>query len=361
MKLSKKKKKNLKTNILLVFLLIIAGISMYLDFSGKYDKHENPNNEISEIIEGKCFRYTKKGHIVNESNKCDNVDYLEIPSSIDGINITEIDENAAIGGYKYIMIPSTIQVINKNAFSGENLEGIINESQLLTFDNNSIKDNSGIKLYTVLNPNVVMSKCYLNGKMKSCDKVNTELIQLTTKITKEVPIVMNASTQIEGKSIDKLELSKDKATIKGYEVFLDNLEYVNAAPANKTLEDGKIYSIEISIPDKPYLYEIEQQNITATVRLDDSISKNIELKVNYINLNENKEVEIDLKTNINVIGTINNLELLNTDDIYLYVDLNNLYDGEYELEPIIKFNNSFIKCEYKDKIKVVIKSKIEEQ
>lgn len=337
-------KKNIGVDIILLFLFIIAFISMYFDLSGKYRKRNLPINDISDVIEGKCFRYTKKGHIVSEINRCsDYDDYLEIPSSIDGVTITAIDDDALIDDYKYIKIPSSIISIGKASFTGNGLVGIINQSLLLNFDNNSIQNNTGVTFYSVLNPNLALLKCYKDGKATSCEKLNTKLEQITSVDTKDVDIKVVGNTNINTNSIDSLELNKNKYTIKGYKPFLDMIDYVIATPVNNVFEDGKIYSLDINLGYKPYLYEVDEQHITATVRLDKTVYREIISNISFVNIEDGLDFVVDKNDfQLKISGTNKNLESLTPDDIRVYIDLESLGEGEYELVPNVEFSNNFI-------------------
>ena len=304
-----------------------------------FDKPDNNNNVDNLILSNECFRYTEKGAIIE--NYCDDEEhkYLEIPSIIDGITITEI-ENIDLYYAETIKIPNTIKKINNNTFIYNTFgslekKQIINESQHIEFDCSKL-DN--YKIYSVENTSLLSKNC-------------NNIIKLTQKENKEVPININLSTISNYEEIENIILSNEKVVLNGYKELLLEINSIDAYIDSERIEN-KTYNLELK---EPYgIDSINLNNITADIKLGEVITNEYIVNLDIRNLNDKYSIEFvnDSDKNIKVYakGTNNNLSNLNITDINAYLDLYLMDEPKSELEvqkfPVfLKTKNNKVKLE----------------
>ena len=164
---------------------------------------------------------------------------------------------------------------------------------------------------------------------------------------KTVPILLNLNGEVQsGMAIDSVQMDHQTTVIYAPESVLAGISnvYVNL-DASQLLSDSQIVA-PVTLPSGVTSSEVNSVNLD--VRLNVVESKTIEnIPINYRNNNNSygaSEVDTTVVT-ATITGTASNIEKVTAEDISVYIDVNELEPGTYDLPLQVEFNsNMFVKC-----------------
>ena len=196
---------------------------------------------------------------------------------------------------------------------------------------------------------------------KDGNKVNIEIVpstvEATVKITspsKEVPIKLIASGELDGKAIKELTTPTPTVTIYGSDTALDAIEYLPVTVDVSGVSDDKEYNINLIKPSG--VREISIRNIAVKLTVDEIVSKDIaDIKIDPINIGEGlKAIAMSEESSVAIVivnGSKDVIDSLNVDSIKAYIDLSGLGVGEHEVD--VKVEGTDTKLTYATRVKKV--------
>ena len=177
-----------------------------------------------------------------------------------------------------------------------------------------------------------------NGKIINVEvipKTITAKLQITSP-QKEVPIKVVPTGDVAlGKSIKSIETNITKVTVYGKSSVVNNMDSLTVKVNVDELNADKTFNITLEKPDG--ITELSENQITVTVRLDQSDSKVVEgVRIRTENLADNYSVNAlsanDSTVNVKVTGSSEAIKNITADNIKAYVDLKNAKVGENKLK-----------------------------
>ena len=177
-----------------------------------------------------------------------------------------------------------------------------------------------------------------NGKIINVEvipKTITAKLQITSP-QKEVPIKVVPTGDVAlGKSIKSIETNISKVTVYGKSSVVNNMDSLTVKVNVDELNADKTFNITLEKPDG--ITELSENQITVTVRLDQSDSKVVEgVRIRTENLADNYSVNAlsanDSTVNVKVTGSSEAIKNITADNIKAYVDLKNAKVGENKLK-----------------------------
>ena len=177
-----------------------------------------------------------------------------------------------------------------------------------------------------------------NGKIINVEvipKTITAKLQITSP-QKEVPIKVVPTGDVAlGKSIKSIETNITKVTVYGKSSVVNNMDSLTVKVNVDELNADKTFNITLEKPDG--ITELSENQITVTVRLDQSDSKVVEgVRIRTENLADNYSVNAlsanDSTVNVKVTGSSEAIKNITADNIKAYVDLKNSKVGENKLK-----------------------------
>ena len=200
------------------------------------------------------------------------------------------------------------------------------------------------------------------------NKVNIEIvpatISATIKITspsKDVPIKLIASGELDGKSIKSLTSSVSMVTIYGSEAALASVEFLPVTVDVSGVSENRKYNINLVKPSG--VREISVKTVEVDLVVDEIVSRDIkDIRIDSINVGTGLKVSAltaeDSTATIIVNGSKSVIDSLDPTTIKAYIDVTGLSIGEHEVE--VKVTGSDTKITYASrvkKVKVVISKK----
>ena len=182
------------------------------------------------------------------------------------------------------------------------------------------------------------------------NKLDVEIVpskvNATLKITspsKEVPIKLIASGELDGVAIKSLTTSTTMVTVYGTEEAVNNLEYLPVTVDVSGVKEDKTYSINLTKPN--VIREISVKTINVELKVDNIISKDIEgIPIDPINVGEGYKVQAIGEENrtvtVIVKGSQDVIDSLDSSMIEAYIDLSGLSIGEHSVEVQVKGEDS---------------------
>ena len=182
------------------------------------------------------------------------------------------------------------------------------------------------------------------------NKLDVEIVpskvNATLKITspsKEVPIKLIASGELDGVAIKSLTTSTTMVTVYGTEEAVNNLEYLPVTVDVSGVKEDKTYSINLTKPNG--IREISVKTINVELKVDNIISKDIEgIPIDPINVGEGYKVQAIGEENrtvtVIVKGSQDVIDSLDSSMIEAYIDLSGLSIGEHSVEVQVKGEDS---------------------
>lgn len=178
------------------------------------------------------------------------------------------------------------------------------------------------------------------------NKLDVEIVpatvSATVKITapsKEVPIKLIASGNLDGVAIKSLTSSVDKVTVYGNKETIDSIEYLPVTIDVNGVKEDKKYTINLSKPTG--IREISVKTINVELTVDNVVSKDVEsISISTINVPEGYIAQAIGEKNSTVTVIVNgSQDVINTLDpstIEAYIDLSGLGVGEHSVEVKVK-------------------------
>ena len=182
------------------------------------------------------------------------------------------------------------------------------------------------------------------------NKLDVEIVpskvDVTLKITspsKEVPIKLIASGELDGVAIKSLTSSTTMVTVYGTEEAVNSLEYLPVTIDVSGVKEDKTYSINLTKPNG--IREISVKTISVDLKVDNIVSKDIEgIPIDPINVGEGYKVQAIGEENrtvtVIVKGSKEVIDSFDSSMIEAYIDLSGLSVGEHSVEVKVKGEDS---------------------
>ena len=182
------------------------------------------------------------------------------------------------------------------------------------------------------------------------NKLDVEIVpskvDVTLKITspsKEVPIKLIASGELDGGAIKRLTSSTTMVTVYGTEEAVNSLEYLPVTVDVSGVKEDKTYSINLTKPNG--IREISVKTISVDLKVDNIVSKDIEgIPIDPINVGEGYKVQAIGEENrtvtVIVKGSKEVIDSFDSSMIEAYIDLSGLSVGEHSVEVKVKGEDS---------------------
>lgn len=178
------------------------------------------------------------------------------------------------------------------------------------------------------------------------NKLSLEIVPSTVKATikitspsKEVPIKLIASGDLEGVAIKSLTSSTSSVTVYGTQEAIDSIEYLPVTVDVNGVKEDKTYKINLSKPSG--IREISVKTINVELKVDNIVSRDIEsIPITTINLADGYRVQAIGEENRTVTVIVNGskdvIDTLDSSMIEAYIDLAGLGVGEHSVEVKVK-------------------------
>ena len=182
-------------------------------------------------------------------------------------------------------------------------------------------------------------------------------VNSTIKITspsKEIPIRVIPSGQLDGMAIKSLTPSVTTVTVYGNADAIDAIEYLPVTIDVNGVKDDKKYSINLSKPAG--IREISVKTISVELKVDNIVSKDIQsVSISTINVGSGYKVQAIGQENRTVTVIVNGsqevIDALDPSTIEAYIDLEGLGVGEHSVEVKVKGEDS--KLTYTPRVKEI--------
>ena len=202
-----------------------------------------------------------------------------------------------------------------------------------------------------------------NAQLVAYDKqgqaVQAEIVPNVVKVKvgvssphKTVPIVLNINGDVPGNmAIEAITMDRQTVTVYASEKILGSLEAVSVDFDASTLTRDTKIAAPIKLPDGVTSSDIAMVNLD--IKLGESSKKVIkDVNINYRNNNNNYSATVadnQTKVDVEIIGTDANIENISATDLFVYIDLDGLEPGTYDLPLNIEksSSNSFVKFNLK--------------
>lgn len=174
------------------------------------------------------------------------------------------------------------------------------------------------------------------GKKVAEITLSESLAQVVIPIQKVKEVGVNIKTTgelPENFILKDISLSKDKFTIMGSPSVLAGIGNLDTEPIDLSKFNEESSSIEVKLVLPSNVKIIEGNNIIrGEILLDQVVEKNVTPKINYKNLSNGFYASLD-KDSVSVVvsGGRTTIDEVDTSDIICYIDLENLYEGEYTI------------------------------
>lgn len=167
-------------------------------------------------------------------------------------------------------------------------------------------------------------------------------VKATIKITspsKEVPIKLVASGDLDGVAIKSLTSSTASVMVYGTQEAIDAIEYLPVTVDVTGVKEDKTYKINLSKPSG--IREISVKTINVELKVDNIVSRDIEsIPITTINLADGYRVQAIGEENRTVTVIVNGskdvIDTLDSSMIEAYIDLSGLGVGEHSVEVKVK-------------------------
>lgn len=273
--------------------------------------------------------------------------------SYEVLNLSSIDSKMSVKDIELdtnsVIAKGTEEKLNKIA----TIKALVNLSNLgdPNVGDNTIKDNQVVAYDEngkILDVELVPSKVNAIVKIESPSK---------TVPLKIVPIGLDKI--VFGKSVESITSSVSDVTIYGSEESLSKVESIDVKVDVSDIKTNKKYTKTIKKPSG--IREISSKTVTVEVTLGDESSTTLsDVRLSYTNLGDDLTIANVDTTTISVIlkGVESVIKKVTPSDINAYIDLNNLGEGEHEVDVIVKGNDEKIQyIPQTTKIKVQIAKK----
>lgn len=200
---------------------------------------------------------------------------------------------------------------------------------------------------------------------KKGNKLNVEIvpamIDATIKVTspsKEVPIKLIASGELDGKAVKSLTSSTAMVTIYGSEAALATIEYLPVTVDVSGVSENRKYNINLVKPSG--VREISAKTIEVELVVDEIVSRDIKgVRIDSVNVGTGLKVSAltaaDSTATIIVNGSKSVIDALEPTTIKAYIDVSGLGVGEHEVEVKVEGDDSRITYIPRDKkVRIVI-------
>ncbi len=182
-----------------------------------------------------------------------------------------------------------------------------------------------------------------NGNIVNAD-IKPETVNVTVKVTspnKQVPVVVEPQGEIpNGMAIESITMDHSSVTVFAPESVLSKIDQVTVTfDASQLTSDSRLYK-GINLPTG--VKQLSVTKINMEIKLGEAVTRIIEdVPLNYRNYTLGKRASASLsKVDVEITGTQSNVDLITADDIYAYIDLQNLEVGENQEIPIQITQNS---------------------
>lgn len=186
--------------------------------------------------------------------------------------------------------------------------------------------------------------------------INPSTIDVSVKVSsphKAVPIVLDLFGEVpNGMAIESIALDHQTAVIYGSEAVLNTIEQVSIEYDASTLTGDTKVVQPLTLPDGVTSSDVSL--ITLDVKLSEAVTKTIkDVNINYRN-NTNNYSAVDVsmtKVDVEITGTNTNVEEISAANLFVYIDLEGLSPGTYDLPLNIEriSGNSYVKLNLKQK------------
>lgn len=181
-----------------------------------------------------------------------------------------------------------------------------------------------------------------NGNIVNAD-IKPETVKVNVKVTspnKQVPVVVEPQGEIpNGKSIESITMDHSSITVFAPETVLNKLDKVTVTfDASQLTSDSRLYK-GINLPTG--VKQLSVTKINMEIKLGDTVTRVIEdVPLNYRNYTAGiKASYSQSKVAVEITGTQANVDKITVDDIYAYIDMQNITAGEAEVPVMITPKN----------------------
>jgi YbbR domain-containing protein len=190
-----------------------------------------------------------------------------------------------------------------------------------------------------------------NGQPVNAD-ISPNTIKCSVKVSspnKTVPIILSVTGTVPNDmAISSTYMDHQSVTIYGTEANLANISYVTVDLDASTLSKDTKVVLPITLPSTVTGSDITRVNLEVT--LSEKVSKTINgIPISVVNYNNDYNITVENnKTTVavEVSGTSDNISSVGADNIYVFIDLDELGPGTYELPLTIETTgNSYVSYE----------------
>lgn len=175
-----------------------------------------------------------------------------------------------------------------------------------------------------------------------------ETVNATVRVSspnKQVPVVVEPQGEIpNGMAIDSIAMDHSSVTVFAPESVLNKIDKVTVTfDASQLDGDSSLYK-GINLPAS--VKQLSVTKINMDIKLAEAVTRIIEgVPLNYRNYTQGKKAQPNISTvDVQVIGTQTNVDKITVDDIYAFIDLQNVTVGENEVPiQITPKNESLVK------------------
>ena len=269
------------------------------------------------------------------------------------LNLSSLDSKMSIKSIDLdtnnVIAKGTEEKLNKIA----TIKALINLGNLgdPTVGENTIKDNKVVAYDE-------------NGKILDVElvpsKVNATIdIESPSKIVPLRIVPVGLEKIVFGKAVESIVSSVSEVTIYGSDDALSKVDAIDVKVDVSDIKANKKFTKTIKKPAG--IREISAKTVTVEVSLgDESSTKLNDVRLSYINLDDSYTITNVDTTTISVIlkGVSSVIQKVVPADINAYIDLNNLGEGEHEVDVIVKGNDEKVQYQPQTtKVKVQIAKK----
>ena len=179
--------------------------------------------------------------------------------------------------------------------------------------------------------------------------VNADIIPDTIRVKvpvssphKAVPIVLNINGEVPNDlAIENISMDQQTTIIYANEEVLNSIEQVDVNVDASTLTRDTQISVPVNLPEGVSSADVTMVNLNITLAA--SVTKVIEdVPINYQNNDNNYAAVIEgneTRVSVEVSGTQTNIEAIDADDLFVYIDLEGLEPGEHTIPLEIQSNS----------------------
>ena len=171
-----------------------------------------------------------------------------------------------------------------------------------------------------------------NGNIVKAD-IKPETVKVNVRVTspnKQVPVVVEPQGEIpDGKAIESIVMDHSSVTVFAPESVLSKLNQVTVTfDASQLTHDSRLYK-GINLPTG--VKQLSVTKINMEIKLEDSVVRVIDdIPLHFKNYTQGKRASVSPpnKISVEIHGTQTNVDMITADDIYAYIDLQDLVVGE---------------------------------